>query len=69
MDKEVEHIWHQTSTQIDYLLDIGTSGILNMTEGMEKSNATNKSGNWKIWCTFLTHKVLKNIFWTESHKY
>ena len=54
-------ILHKTSAQRDYLLDIATSGILDMNKEISKATATKQSGNQDRWCTFLTHTGIKTI--------
>ena len=40
-------------------MDIVASSVIETTKGIYKSTVTKHSGNWEIWCTFLTHTGVK----------
>ena len=62
---------NQTAVQRRYLLGIIPSGSLDATNVITKATADNQSGNWDIWCTFITHSGITDKFLgriPEEHK-
>ena len=60
---------HQTAVQKHFLLDIITSDSLDDFNGIANANATNQSGKWYRWGTFIKHAVISNEFIGRgSHK-
>ena len=53
---------HQTAIQEHFLLDIIGSDSLDVFNGIANTTATNQSGNWYRWGTFLKHTGIANKF-------
>ena len=59
---------HQIYAQERYLLGIIALGSIDASNSTAKATATEKSGNWYRWCTFLKNSVIADKLLVVSHK-